>query len=303
MQHDNSYKKTFTRWFQDLDLRETTDLKDADNAAEIEKRMEHNLKQYILLQHAPTARRFKLPLWTTAAAILLIGLTAVLFFINDRESGPKKDHFYELSTTTGEKKIVTLADGTKIYVNNSSNIRYAKSYTGKTRTVFLDGEAYFEVTHNKEKPFVVNSGKLKIHVLGTSFNVSSYKSEPKIAVTVSTGKVGVVEKGKAKAWMLQPGAQLNYARQTGEILVKQVDEADFSGWISGKLTFNNERMDVICKQLSRAYGVTFTINKMEINSKRINLKTNNESIGTIVKMLGLSGQFNYNMKGKEISIW
>lgn len=305
MQDENKYKKTFARWFQDLDLRESADFKDANEAAEIEKRMEYNLQQHILLQYVPPTKLFKLPVWITAvaASFLLIGLITWLFFVNDQAHHLKADHFYELSTTMGEKKIVTLTDGTKIYVNNSSKIRYAKSYTGKTRTIFLDGEAYFEVTHRKEKPFIVNSGKLKVHVLGTSFNVSAYHSEPKIAVTVSTGKVGVVEDGKPKAWMLNPGVQLNYAKKSGKILLKQVDEADFSGWISGKLTFNNERMDIICDQLSRTYGVTFKINTTELNSKRINLKTNNESISTIVKMLGLSGQFKYIIKGKEIIIW
>jgi transmembrane sensor len=305
MQDEHTYKKTFARWFQDLDLRETPDFINATEAAEIEKRLELNLRQYALLQSSPPANTFKLPFWgiASAASFLLIGLSALLFFVNNQKQQQAADHFYELSTAIGEKKIVTLTDGTKIYVNNSSKIKYAKSYTGKTRTVFLEGEAYFEVTHNKERPFIVNSGKLKVHVLGTSFNVSSYKFEPKIAVTVSTGKVGVIENGKPKAWMLNPGAQLSYTKQSGRILVSQVNETDFSGWISGKLFFNNERMDVVCAQLSRTYGVIFNMKTTEINSKRINLKINNESIGTIVKMLALSSQFKYSIKGKEITIW
>lgn len=305
MQEDHNYKKTFAKWFQELDLRQVADFKDADDALELEKRMEANLRDYVVQPQVRASGIRKLTIWTrsVAAAMLLTGLAALSFFLNQKTNQPQKDRFYELSTLAGEKKIITLADGTKIHLNNTSRISYAKNYTGKHRMVFLDGEAYFDVVHNKEQPFIVTSGKLKVHVLGTSFNVSAYPFESEIAVTVASGRVGVVEDGKPKAWMLRPGAQLNYLKQSGEIQLKEVSAGDYSGWMTGSIAFNNERMDVICERLSRSYGVQFRIQSQEIKGKRINLKINNENISTIVKMLALTGQFNYKIEGKEIRIW
>lgn len=303
MQEENNDKKRLARWFHELDLRETADFKDAEEETLLEQRMAANLRNHIFAPgRAP--KRMVPPVWLrgAAAVFFILGCAALIFFLNRTKMAPA-EVFYELSTNAGERKTLTLTDGTRIFLNNTGKIKYARQYTGKQRTVYLDGEAFFEVTHNRDKPFIVVSGKIKVNVLGTSFNVSAYHSDPEIAVTVASGKVGVVEKGKSKAWMLDPGQQLSYSKATSAILTRTVKPTDFTGWTDGKLVFNNERMEVICSQLSRSYGVHFNILKPLINNKRISLKIDNENINTIVKILSLTGGFQYNIQGKEIKIW
>ncbi len=302
MQQEKNYKQILSEWFRQLDLRQGPDFKDAAEEAEMERRMETNLHDHIFLQPVYVRTlKFPMPLRGVAAALFLIGLGA-WWFVLSRPNAENATVFYETATVAGERKVVTMIDGTKIFLNNTSKVKYAKNYSGKSRMVYLEGEAFFDVVHNRDKPFIVASGQLKIHVLGTSFNVKAYSYDPKIAVTVSTGRVGVVQKGKKQAWMLIPGDQLSYNKENGSALYSKVKADDYTGWTSGQLIFNNERMDTICSQLEKSYGVHFNIKNPDINSKRINLKINNENIGTIVKMLSLTGKFNYTIKDKEITI-
>jgi len=301
MQRENKYKQPFARWLSQLDLRESDDFKDGFDEAEMERRMERNLYHHI--SASATSKTVRFPLWLggIAASILLLGAAAGWFALRQDSSGNAQIVYQEVRALTGERKALTLSDGTKIFLNNSSSIRYAMN-AGNERRVYLNGEAYFDVAHKASRPFIVYSGKLKVQVLGTSFNVRAYNSSPGIAVTVASGKVGVLENGKTKAWMLLPGEQLNYSRISSGVMLSKVTTDEYTGWTAGRLTFNDERLDQICLQLSGTYGVHFNIKNPALKSKRINLKVNNENIGTIVKMLGLAGKFSYSIREREITI-
>ena len=144
---------------------------------------------------------------------------------------------------------------------------------------------------------------MKVQVLGTSFNIRNYREDLKAEVTVATGKVGVMAKGSTGSWTLTPGQQLGYYIQNGDAEQLNVNPEDFSSWQKGALIFKNERLEDICKRLEKWYGVKITIQTPALKSKRISLKQNNESLQTVLKMLGMAGGFKYEIADKNVKIW
>lgn len=165
--------------------------------------------------------------------------------------------------------MVPLSDGSKVKINSGSKLIYPKLFdSGNTREVSLVGEAFFEVAHDKEKPFIVRSGQLVTRVLGTSFTVKAYPTED-IAVTVATGKVRVAkaqegnlsgerDQGAESApLILTPNEQAVYSLTGRDIQKQQVASKDYTGWSKGILRFGNVRLEEAILRLSRWYRVDF----------------------------------------------
>lgn len=152
----------------------------------------------------------------------------------------------------GEYKLV-LADGTEVWLNADTKIRYQVNFDAtKTRTVFLErGEAYFKVAKNPEKPFIVHHGDMEVQVLGTSFNVNAYSDD--IQTTLAEGKVKV-SLNNAKAHLeLAPGQQANFNIPAGTLEKQEVDIYPFVAWKDGILAFENVTMEMLMAQIGRLY--------------------------------------------------
>jgi ferric-dicitrate binding protein FerR (iron transport regulator) len=139
---------------------------------------------------SPNQRRITWMKYGNIAAVLIIAiLTGVLLFHRNNTNEDLRNSFTETIIPLGQKGQVVLADGTKISLNSGSKLRYPSNFNGTSREVFLEGEAYFDVAHNEEKPFLVHSGKLTVKVLGTVFNLKAYSGENKIETTLISGSV------------------------------------------------------------------------------------------------------------------
>jgi transmembrane sensor len=295
-------KELFAHWFSRLDLSEGKIFRDEEEEQALEKKMEQNLYDHFFNSSAP-AKIFRIPSWLpAAAAAVLIVVAGLGWFISVQKTVPQSI-LAESFTHTGERKIITLPDGSKITLNNSSRLKFPQSFSRKMREVFLDGEAFFEVAHDKNRPFIVRAGKLNVQVLGTSFNIRHYDTDKTIDVVVATGRVGIHAKNIKNSLMLTPGNRLTYNPLTGETEESTVNPVDYTAWQKGKLVFNNERLENICKQLQRWYGVRITIKTELLKNKRISLKQNNESLQTVLKVLAMTGDFKYEIKGKAVQIW
>ncbi len=156
----------------------------------------------------------------------------------------------------GEYKL-TLSDGTKVWLNAETELTYPVAFAGDHRTVKLQGEAYFDVTHNPEKPFIVESGNQCIEVLGTSFNVSAYQTDEQIVTTLVEGKVNVsVEQNhQMKSVVLRPEEQLVNELESNELKVYEVDTYTYTSWKDGRFVFRNETLEHMMTQLARWYQV------------------------------------------------
>lgn len=249
----------------------------------------------------PDKKIIMLHVWlsTVAAAILL--LVAGAIFIHPQRQ--KQEALLEAKTRAGERKIITLSDGTTISLNNTSNIRFPNNFTGSTREVYLTGEAFFVVVHNEEKPFIVNTGKMRVQVLGTSFDVRNYIADDNIDVTVATGKVGVIPDKEKRSHLLTPGQQLSYNRKTGKISEVEVNPSDYTGWQQGDLIFKNEPLSAICKRLERWYDVKITIKNEALKTRKISIEQKDESLQNVLKMLGIAGDLKFEISGNNVEIW
>lgn len=164
---------------------------------------------------------------------------------------------HTLSVPRGGEYTVVLADGTKIYLNAESRLRYPVAFTpaDTVRRVWVSGEAYFQVARNESLPFEVHTEHGTVRVYGTKFNVHDYADEHQTVVTLSEGSVGFTVGGREHR--LLPGGQLAYDHATGRVEVRQVDAAVYCSWIDGMFEFNGMPLERIMQQLARWYDIDY----------------------------------------------
>lgn len=171
------------------------------------------------------------------------------------DNDPKAVSSYNtLSTPRGGQYQIILPDGTKAWLNAASSIDYPTAFGKKTRNVRIKGEVYFEVMHNKSKPFVVEADGQSIQVLGTHFNVNSYKDEAVIRTTLVEGSVKVTSHSN-RSLLLKPGEQSIVVPGEERIGVEMVDTEAATGWKDGYIHFNNTDLKGVLRQLARWYDI------------------------------------------------
>jgi len=155
-----------------------------------------------------------------------------------------------LSTAKGEQYSVTLSDGTKVWLNAASELKFPVKFTGGERRVEVRGEAYFEVARNVAQPFYVSSGNMHLQVLGTSFDINAYADEPAIRTTLLEGAVKINDKVG-----LSPRQQSRIAKDGGIQVVRNVDVDETVAWKNGAFSFNNADITTVMRQLERWYDI------------------------------------------------
>ena len=158
-----------------------------------------------------------------------------------------------IQTPVGGKFQLNLADGSKVWLNSASSLRFPVFFAGNTREVELKGEAYFEVSKNEDKKFSVRSGNQTVEVLGTHFNINAYSDEPSITTTLIEGAVRVIELNSKKSQILRPGEQSKVDR---EIRIHRKDTQAEVAWKDGYFYFENASIETVMRQLGRWYGIT-----------------------------------------------
>ena len=148
-----------------------------------------------------------------------------------------------------------LADGTMVWLNSDSELRYPVNFAGRERRVFLKGEAYFDVARNMDMPFRVEAGEMEVEVLGTEFNMNVYGDDGCLRTTLAEGKVRVSYAATRQACILEPGEQA--LLEEGALSVRQVDLRDVVGWKEGRFVFSDLPLEAIVRQLERWYDVEF----------------------------------------------
>lgn len=183
-----------------------------------------------------------------------IDSTVLSYLPVNNKSGLSQDIVYnKLSVPKGGEYRIELEDGTKVWINSASRLRYPVVFSGDTREVYLEGEAYFEVQRDVVRPFIVHSGGQKVTVLGTSFGISCYAGEVNNYTTLVSGKVKAdFERGK-QSFVLEPGMQVAYNKESGVAIERKVDVTEFVAWKDGKYIFKQKRLEDILSTLSRWY--------------------------------------------------
>lgn len=196
-------------------------------------------------------------------------------------------HYNTLRIPRGGEYSITLSDGTVVYMNSESELRYPVKFVGNERKVFLSGEAYFDVTSDKDHPFLVELKKSVVKVLGTSFDIRAYEDEDVVMTTLVRGKVAFLS-GDKKV-ILNPGEQ-GILDQTGEMEKRGVDTYLYTAWKEGVFAFQQERLEEIMKIVSRWYNVNvFWENESQKEVTFTGKMRRYDDFSKIVTMLEMTG--------------
>nr|WP_321408488.1 FecR domain-containing protein [uncultured Carboxylicivirga sp.] len=191
--------------------------------------------------------------WDKVAVVLLILLSGTLISILVNEYN-QDFNYNEIVAPLGQMSQLNLSDGSKVWLNSGTTIKYPGQFNQSTRDVFIDGEAYFEVARNENKPFIVNADNFSVKVLGTSFNVMAYSDEKDANVTLVEGKVVLSSSQKSLEKELKPGQSASFNK--GELVkVENVNTEFYTSWKEGLITFREEKLSEIAKKLERWYNV------------------------------------------------
>ncbi|QEM14259.1 FecR family protein [Mucilaginibacter rubeus] len=234
-----------------------------------------------------------------AAAAILIMLSAGYLFLGNQKPVLNNQPLLSVSSIAGQQKKITLADGTEVTLNSLSTLHYKDLFNGTEREVYLEGEAFFNVVHDAQRPFIVHTQKLNVHVLGTSFNVSAYVHDRKTTVSVATGKVGVNVSNSSHANMLLPGDRLSY---NGNIQTDHINPDDVMGWQKGALIFHQESIRDIAPVLERYYGVHIYFGKNQNPGKQVTAAFKQKTLPQVMEILAQTGGFSYRLINNEIHI-
>ena len=178
----------------------------------------------------------------------------LLYSLDESKDKNQKVVYNSIKTPKGGEYSIKLSDGTKVWLNAATTLIYPVAFRDSIRNVSLEGEAYFEVAENKEKPFVVTTENIDIIVLGTSFNISSYNDDDMFATTLVEGKVKINTNNNK--YNLKPGQHFSLIKSSSETNIKEVNTELYTTWKDGNFIFENETLESILKQFSRWYNFT-----------------------------------------------
>lgn len=189
--------------------------------------------------------------------------------------------YNQLIVPKGKRSMLTLSDGTKIWVNAGTRVVYPVEFNKKEREIYIDGEIYIQVAHNNNWPFVVKTKDVGVKVLGTEFNVTAYEKDPIKRIVLVSGSINIVNKDKKeqKGILLTPDEMYEYSETSGT--VKAVDVDRYISWKDGIYMFYNENLAIIMERLSHYYGEDIMCDEGAASlecSGKLDLKSNLEDV-------------------------
>jgi transmembrane sensor len=200
-----------------------------------------------------------------AAAILVLPLLSFAIWQAIQISDFNQSIVQNVITTPPTlRSVFTLPDGTKVWMNGNTTITYPTFFKGKDRLVELNGEAFFEVAHNKQKPFIVRSGKMLVEAVGTEFNLLSYPGDDKQETLLTEGKVNILfEKGNERIVLgsLNPNQLAVFNSEKNCFKISTVNPEKYTAWKDGQIIFKNDVISDVIKRLERWYNVEFVLDQ------------------------------------------
>lgn len=210
-----------------------------------------------------------------------------------------------LITPRGGEYKLELADGTKVWLNCDSELKYPVAFVGKIRKVVLTGEAFFEVARNG-KPFIVETADMTMEVLGTRFNISAYKNEGTVQTTLVNGslKVGTKNIGSvSQSILLVPGKQASFDKEKGILDSRDVDVNLYTSWIDGYFRFERQPLESIMRNISRWYNIDVKFESQQLKEKRLTGKLDRfDDFTVITNMIEKISGTKIEVNGNEVTI-
>jgi len=227
---------------------------------------------------------------------LLLSFLAYFYFQSKPSDIPVS--YAEIQCPMGVRTKFQLPDGSIGYLNSGSRLKYPVQFIGE-RKVELTGEAFFDVVHNAEIPFHVNTKNLDIKVLGTTFNVTANEDEQTEEIVLQTGKVDVSSKSGEKLTVMKPNEQLTLNIEKQTITKNEVEASQYSTWKEGKLVFRNEDMQQIARRLSRWYNVDVIIDDRMLDAYTFHATFVDEPLDEVLKLLSITTPLRFEEEKRE----
>ena len=232
-------------------------------------------------------------------SLLLVSARSLKY--RDIDSPDTTEIFHTLEIPRGGEYLLTLSDGTMIYLNSESTLSFPVKFQGKERKVYLTGEAYFKVAKNTEHPFVVTAGELEVLVTGTTFGVRAYKDEKDIQTTLESGQVTVKVEGKSVK--LVPNKQVLFNKSTMGVEVRDVDVDLYLAWADGRLVYDNCPLEKILTDLGRWYNIDVFYSRDELSSYQFSLNMKkHEEFTQVLELIGKTGEVQFEIKDNTVIV-
>ena len=242
--------------------------------------------------------------WQLAAAVL-IGFTIGVFFVYFKETpiaGGEANTFSTVSVPAGGKTKIVLPDQSVVWLNATSTLTYATNFSGERRDVYLEGEGYFDVQPDEDRPFIVHAQDVTVAVLGTTFNINTYQGDHDVEVSLIEGSVNIAMPNGDEV-PLKPNQQLRYRKSGSQWEKVETIAARSAWWTSGKLYFDNASMADIMKTLERRFDVSITVKSDRMDEERFSGSVDPElNVMEILQYLDVDGKYTLHIKGRTIVI-
>ncbi|WP_292268748.1 FecR family protein [Butyricimonas sp.] len=212
----------------------------------------------------------------------------------------RSEEFHTIQVPRGGEYILVLDDGTRVWINSESELRYPVAFRDSVRKVYLKGEAYFEVKRDEKHAFVVETSELCTRVLGTEFNVQSYERR-EVNITLVEGRVAVNKNGNGAGVILKPGENASYNGDS--LYVESVDVLKYVSWKEGFFYYNNVRLEDILSELGRWFDFTVFYQNPEVKDYRFKFWANRkDTVEQVLERLNETGKLQIEVRGKTVTV-
>ena len=235
-----------------------------------------------------------------AVLILFMCISGVVGYYISDSSKHSDNSFSEIIVPKGQRSTVILPDGSKVQLNSDTHLKFVK-FSDHQRIVRLDGEAFFDVTHDKARPFIVETLSNQIEVLGTSFNVTSYIDDPWMTTYLSSGKVKITD--QTGNVILNPSEAYTYNKLTHESTKKIISDQRYCSWTRGIMVIEKETIGELAKRIERRFNVKVIFGDYEVQNHVYTGTINDQDLTLILKALEFASSIKYKCNGNTISLF
>lgn len=242
-------------------------------------------------------------IWLRVAAITIpfILLAGFILFANSRQLSGNEE-YVEIHVPKGEQKQITLEDGSRIYLGSDTRLRYPKNFAAEERKVYLEGEGYFIVEKNPERPFVIKMNEAAIKVLGTSFNAEAYPENDHITLQLDEGSIKLTSASQ-KEYLMVPGEKLTYNRQNGDCVISQTDNPSLlETWENKTFSFRNAPLRQVLETLEHWYDIDFQTEDSNVWDYSYTFESDRNSLDKILSDMEKVSPVSFHSEGKVIKI-
>lgn len=246
-----------------------------------------------------------LKVYQKIAAFLLIPIITfgILYWVNQHNQSAGQ--YTETIAPRGQKSQIVLADGTKVWLNSDTKIKYPGSFSKDQRDVYLDGEAFFEVSKNAHQPFIVHTSGLNVKVLGTKFNVKAYADENHIETSLFEGKINLLmnksSSGSPVEKTVEPGQSFSYSKTDHQLAANKFPQDEINGWKKNQLIFKDDTFSNLVKKVERWYDVKVVYDQKLFSDRRLTVELyEGERLERLMDIISLALSVDYKYEKGEI---